>query len=133
MTNHSLANVIRQLSSLSRMAEDMFFELTEETKKVSHSSYVLLVCLAYVSYHFSLIFLKMIFFIDKNRHSTHPQICKFLQTLNFGQKIEIIKKEQFFYHTFTFCQTRTYFFVIKIALKLYNFSQKGRKFAQKTR
>ena len=34
VTNHTLANVIRQLSSLSKMAEDMFFELSEETKKV---------------------------------------------------------------------------------------------------
>ena len=34
MTNHTLANVIRQLSSLSKMAEDMFFELSEETQKV---------------------------------------------------------------------------------------------------
>ena len=34
VTNHTLANVIRQLSSLSKMAEDMFFELSEETQKV---------------------------------------------------------------------------------------------------
>ena len=34
VTNHTLANVIRQLSSLSKMAEDMFLELTEETRKV---------------------------------------------------------------------------------------------------
>ena len=34
VTNHTLANVIRQLGSLSKMAEDVFLELTEETQKV---------------------------------------------------------------------------------------------------
>ncbi|KAK7492070.1 hypothetical protein BaRGS_00016734 [Batillaria attramentaria] len=34
VTNHTLANVIRQLSSLSRLAEDMFSELTQETTAV---------------------------------------------------------------------------------------------------
>ena len=34
VTNHTLANVIRQLGSLSKMAEDVFFELTEEIQKV---------------------------------------------------------------------------------------------------
>ena len=34
VTNHTLANIIRQLGSLSKMAEDVFLELTEETQKV---------------------------------------------------------------------------------------------------
>ena len=34
VTNHTLANVIRQLGSLSKMAEDMFLELIEETQEV---------------------------------------------------------------------------------------------------
>lgn len=33
VTNHSLSNIIRQLSSLSVQAEDMFTDLTSEAKK----------------------------------------------------------------------------------------------------
>ena len=40
VTNHSLANIIRQLSTLSKHAEDMFSELYQETndffKRASH-------------------------------------------------------------------------------------------------
>lgn len=38
MTNNTLANVIRELSSLSRHAEDLFTELMQETLNVSHRS-----------------------------------------------------------------------------------------------
>lgn len=33
VTNHTLANIIRQLSSLSKHAEDMFYELFSETNE----------------------------------------------------------------------------------------------------
>ena len=38
VTNNTLANVIRQLSSLSKHAEDMFDELTKEATLVFHRS-----------------------------------------------------------------------------------------------
>ncbi|KAL8570596.1 hypothetical protein ACOMHN_008953 [Nucella lapillus] len=38
VTNHTLSNVIRQLSSVSKMAEDVFFELTEATNKIFQRS-----------------------------------------------------------------------------------------------